>query len=125
MIRWYPLLFLVLPAATCVHWRSDAERFGLTDEQLNAPPPRTRIKGAILNDVIIWRGLRDKLDEGQPTCSMVIVRDGVTICARDEEAFEIYVLSSNLPDEHINNFYDICHFSQKGEKEFIELVFNQ
>ena len=99
MIRWYPLLFLVLPAATCVHWRSDAERFGLTDDELNAPVPSSRLRGAILNDVIIWRGLREKLDEGRPECPMVIVRNGFMTCARDETTFEVFSLRSELPDE--------------------------
>ena len=99
MIRWYPLLFLVLPAANCVHWRSDAERYGFTDAELNAKVPSTRLRGAILNDVIIWRGLRERLEEGRPGCSMVVQRDGVIICARDETAFEVFSLRAELPDE--------------------------
>ena len=99
MIRWFPLLFLILPAATCVHWRTDADRFGLTEEELKAPPSTYRIKGAVLNDVRKWRRLTEKLDEGRAVCPMVIQRDGRSTCARDETAFEVHSLSAELPDE--------------------------
>ena len=99
MRRWLPLLFLLLPAATCSQWRSDADRFGLTEEELNAPPSYHRMKGAIYNDVRKWRRLKDILDEGRPGCPMVIERDGVPTCARDDTAFEVYTLSAELPDE--------------------------
>ena len=99
MIRWLPLLCLLLPGAHCAQWRTDAERFGLTEEELNAKPSYHRMKGAILNDVRKWRRLADHLDEGRPSCPTVIERKGVMTCARDESPLEIYTLGSALPDE--------------------------
>ena len=62
---------------------------GLTEEDLNAPPGRTEIKSALVNDVRSRRSLRLFLDDGdsKPPAEIKLVNNGVeAVRARDNYA---------------------------------------
>lgn len=76
-------------------------RAELTPEELNAPPDYHHMKGALLNDVRIWRQL-DKVVESDGRKEVPVVikfNNGVPICANDETEFEIYRLKEDLLDQ--------------------------
>src|SRR5688572_32066711 len=70
----------------------------LTPEELNEAPGYHRMKGALLNDVRIWRQLDKIVDtEGRKEVPVVIkFNAGTPICANDEKEFEIYRLKEDL-----------------------------
>ena len=76
-------------------------RAELTPEELNAPPDYHHMKGALLNDVRIWRQLDKLIDtEGRKEVPVVIkFNNGIPICANDETEFEIYRLKEDLLDQ--------------------------
>lgn len=76
-------------------------RAELTPEELNAPPDYHHMKGALLNDVRIWRQLDRLIDtEGRKEVPVVIkFNNGIPICANDETEFEIYRLKEDLQDQ--------------------------
>lgn len=59
---------------------------------------------------------------GEPSNVVKGIETHNEIISRLQDNF-VYVDTSNMSAD-INNFYDICHFSRKGEKKFSELVFN-
>jgi len=76
-------------------------RADLTPEELNAPPDYHQMKGALLNDVRIWRQLDKIIEvEGRREVPVVIkFTNGVAICANDDTEFEIYRLKEDLLDQ--------------------------
>jgi hypothetical protein len=97
MRRWGTVL---LALAACDPVPPDYElRHGLTKEELNEGPSYHRMKGAILNDVRVWKGLDRRLDEGRSSCPEVVRDGGGVRCSRDKEPFEVYVLTDDLPDK--------------------------
>ena len=73
----------------------------LTPEELAAPATYHRMKGALLNDVRIWRQL-DKIieTEGRKEVPVVIkFANGQAVCSNDEKEFEIYRLRDDLQDQ--------------------------
>lgn len=76
-------------------------RAELTPEELNAPPDYHHMKGALLNDVRIWRQL-DKLIESDGRKEVPVVikyNNGIPVCANDDTEFEIYRLKEDLQDQ--------------------------
>ncbi len=93
------LAILVLALAACDPTPPDYElRFGLTKEEIEAAPSYHQMKGALLNDVRIWRELEKKLDEGKPSCAGILYENDLTLCANDRTELEFYILSPDLPD---------------------------
>src|SRR5262245_65487779 len=89
-------------AGTCSYIPPDSVlRADLTPEELNAPPDYHHMKGALLNDVRIWRQLDKIIDtEGRKEVPVVIkFNNGIPICANDETEFEIYRLKEDLLDQ--------------------------
>jgi hypothetical protein len=76
-------------------------RAEITPEELNAPPDYHQMKGALLNDVRIWRRLELIVDtEGRREVPIVIkFAKGVAVCSNDETEFEIYRLKEDLLDQ--------------------------
>ena len=76
-------------------------RAELTPEELNAPPDYHHMKGALLNDVRIWRQLDKVIEtEGRREVPVVIkFASGIPICANDDTEFEIYRLKEDLLDQ--------------------------
>jgi hypothetical protein len=76
-------------------------RADLTPEELSAPPDYHQMKGALLNDVRIWRQLDKIIEvEGRREVPVVIkFTNGVAICANDDTEFEIYRLKEDLLDQ--------------------------
>jgi hypothetical protein len=76
-------------------------RAELSPEELNAPPDYHQMKGALLNDVRIWRQLDKLVDtEGRKEVPVVIkFNNGIPMCANDETEFEIYRLKEDLLDQ--------------------------
>jgi len=89
-------------AGTCNNLPPDSVlRAEITPEELNAPPDYHRMKGALLNDVRIWRQL-DKIieTEGRREVPVVIkFAKGVALCTNDESEFEIFRLKEDLLDQ--------------------------
>ena len=76
-------------------------RAEITPEELEASPGYHQMKGAILNDVRIWRELDKKVEvEGRrevPTAVMFV--GGVATCGSDKVEFEVYQLKEDLLDQ--------------------------
>jgi hypothetical protein len=73
----------------------------LTPEELAAPPDYHQMKGALLNDVRIWRQL-DKLIETEGRKEVPVVlkfTNGLAVCTNDDTEFEIYRLKEDLQDQ--------------------------
>ena len=73
----------------------------LTPEELNEGPTYHRMKGALLNDVRIWRQLDKIVDtEGRKEVPVVIkFNAGTAVCSNDEKEFEVYRLKEDLLDQ--------------------------
>ncbi|HEV3026815.1 MAG TPA: hypothetical protein VG457_04540 [Planctomycetota bacterium] len=76
-------------------------RAEITPEELSAGPSYHQMKGAILNDVRIWRELDKKIEtEGYKEFPRAIDNStGVPICTYDQTEYEIYALRSDLADQ--------------------------
>lgn len=76
-------------------------RAEITPEELEAAPDYHQLKGAILNDVRIWRELDKKveLDGRREVPTSVIFVGGVATCGLDKSDFEIYRLKEDLIDQ--------------------------
>jgi hypothetical protein len=76
-------------------------RAEITPEELNAPPDYHHMKGALLNDVRIWRQLEKIIEsEGRREVPVVIkFTKVVAVCSNDETEFEIYRLKEDLLDQ--------------------------
>lgn len=89
-------------AGTCNNLPPDSViRAEISPEELNAAPGYHRMKGALLNDVRIWRQL-EKIVESEGRREVpVAVKDanGTPVCANDETEFEIYRLKEDLLDQ--------------------------
>ncbi len=97
-MRKFAILFLA--AASCdAMFPKDHELRGFTDEEMKAGPSYHQMKGAILNDVRIWRQLEKKLDEGRATCAAVVIGEKDATCANDKEPLETYYLTSEMGDK--------------------------
>jgi len=72
---------------------------GFTKEELEAGPTYHAMKGALLNDVRVWRELDRKLDEGSPDCPGIVRKLGVPRCAKDDEELVHFPLKDDLPDK--------------------------
>ena len=101
------LLFLTLcaavnTAAQCNTLPPDSVmRADISTEELNAGPSAHQMKGAILNDVRIWRELTKRIEtEGFKEPPRAInTSSGIPNCTVDQTDFEIYVLKSDLADQ--------------------------
>lgn len=101
------LLFLALcaavnTAAQCSSLPPDSVmRADITPEELNAAPSSHQMKGAILNDVRIWRELEKKLEtDGYKQYPKAINNaSGIPTCIYDQTEYEIFVLRSDLADQ--------------------------
>jgi len=102
------LLFLVLCAAVntgaqCsnVMPPDSVLRAEITPEELNAGPSAHQLKGAILNDVRIWRNLDTRIEaEGTKEWPRSIdISSGTPICTNDQTEYEVYSLKSDLADQ--------------------------
>ena len=73
----------------------------LTEEELKASPTYHRMKGALLNDIRIWRQLDKVIEtEGRKEVPLAIRNvNGIPVCANDEKEFEIYRLKEDLLDQ--------------------------
>jgi len=89
-------------AAQCDKVPPDSQlRADLSPEELNAGPSYHQMKGAILNDVRIWRSLDKKIEtEGYKEFPGAIDNtQGTPICTHDLTEYEIYSLKSDLADQ--------------------------
>jgi hypothetical protein len=89
-------------AANCHEMPPDSVlRAELTPEELEAGPGYHQMKGAILNDVRIWRELEKKIElEGRKEMPREIAyAQGVPICDYDKTDLEIFQLKSDLADQ--------------------------
>jgi len=101
------LLFLVVcaacnTAANCQQIPPDSVlRAELTPEELAQGPSYHQMKGAILNDVRIWRELDRKIEQdGRREMPKTIVYvGGSPVCDIDKTDLEIYSLKSDLADQ--------------------------
>lgn len=101
------LIFLALGAAcnlaaNCHEMPPDSVlRAELTPEELAQGPTYHHMKGAILNDVRIWRELDKKIAfEGTKGLPSGIAYDGgIPICHYDKTDLEIFSLKSDLADQ--------------------------
>lgn len=101
------LPFLVLCAALNVAAQCDTLppdsvlHAELTPEELAEGPSAHRMKGAILNDVRIWRELDKKIaTEGYKEYPKSIVNTtGYPTCKYDQTELEVYSLKSDLADQ--------------------------
>jgi hypothetical protein len=101
------LLLVVLTAAistaaNCNSMPPDSQlRAEISPEELNAAPGYHQMKGAILNDVRIWRSLDKKIEsEGYKEFPGAIDNSqGTPICTHDQTEYEIYSLKSDLADQ--------------------------
>jgi hypothetical protein len=89
-------------AANCHDLPPDSVlRAELTPEELDAAPGYHQMKGAILNDVRIWRELEKKIEaEGrreQPKAISYV--QGNPMCDYDKTDLEIFQLKSDLADQ--------------------------
>ena len=91
------MLFLLLPGAQCVHWQTDADRFGFTPKELEEPPSSYRLTGAVLDDVRNRRRLLEHLVEGRPNCDAIFYRNNKATCAKDESTLEVYPFPNKDP----------------------------
>ncbi len=76
-------------------------RAEITPEELEAAPGYHQMKGALLNDIRVWRELDKKVSvEGRrevPTAFTLI--GGIATCGQDQTEFEIYRLKEDLLDQ--------------------------
>lgn len=76
-------------------------RAEITPEELEAAPGYHQMKGALLNDVRVWRELDKKApDEGRrevPTQYTLV--QGIPTCGTDQTEFEVYRLKEDLIDQ--------------------------
>ncbi|RPH36516.1 MAG: hypothetical protein EHM91_15980 [Planctomycetota bacterium] len=76
-------------------------RAEITPEELEAAPGYNQMKGALLNDIRVWRELDKKVAvEGRrevPTSLSLL--SGVATCGTDQTEFEIYRLKEELQDQ--------------------------
>jgi len=89
-------------AANCHEIPPDSVlRAELTPEELAAGPGYHQMKGAILNDVRIWRELEKKIEtDGRREMPKSIYYDkGVPVCDYDHTDLEIFQLKSDLADQ--------------------------
>jgi len=102
------LLFLVLCAAVNTGAQCSGAtppdsvlRADITPEELNASPSSHQMKGAILNDVRIWRELDKKLetDGFREPPSAINNTSGIPTCTHDQTEYEIFALRSDLQDQ--------------------------
>ena len=73
----------------------------ISPEELNAAPGYHQMKGALLNDVRLWRELDRKVEaEGRREVPVsVTFVAGIPTCAVDKTEFEIYRLKEDLLDQ--------------------------
>lgn len=90
---------VLLIAGGCNLRPTEWEARGLNREDLEAGPTYHSMKGAILNDVRIWRQLDQKLDEGTLECAGIIREQAVPKCAKDQEELVHFPLKEDLPDQ--------------------------
>lgn len=101
------LLFLALCAACNCAAQCDTLppdsvlRADITTEELEAGPTFHHMKGALLNDVRIWRELDKKIaTEGYKEPPKAIdFTSGVPVCHYDQTDYEVYSLKSDLADQ--------------------------
>jgi hypothetical protein len=76
-------------------------RADISTEELNEGPSYHQMKGALLNDVRIWRSLDKKIEtEGYKDFPSAIDNStGLPICVHDKTEYEIYSLKSDLADQ--------------------------
>ncbi|HZE95631.1 MAG TPA: hypothetical protein VE981_01260 [Planctomycetota bacterium] len=89
-------------AAKCDSLPADSVlRAEITTEELNAGPGHNQMKGAILSDVRIWRGLDVKIEhEGVREMPKAIdYLSGTPTCSWDKTEFEVFSLKSDLADQ--------------------------
>jgi hypothetical protein len=76
-------------------------RAEISPEELEAAPGYNQMKGALLNDIRVWRELDKKVSvEGRrevPTSLNLI--SGVATCGLDKTEFEVYRLKEELQDQ--------------------------
>jgi hypothetical protein len=89
-------------AGTCNPTPPDSVlRAEITPEELEAAPGYHQMKGALLNDIRIWRELDKKVaDEGKrevPVAYTIV--QGIPICGTDQTEFEVYRLKEDLIDQ--------------------------
>jgi hypothetical protein len=76
-------------------------RAEITPEELEAQPGYHQMKGALLNDIRVWRELDKKVaDEGVrevPTPFTLV--QGIPTCGTDKTEFEVYRLKEDLIDQ--------------------------
>jgi hypothetical protein len=76
-------------------------RAEITPEELEAQPGYNQMKGALLNDIRVWRELDKKVGvEGRrevPTSLTLL--SGVATCGLDQTEFEVYRLKEDLQDQ--------------------------
>ena len=76
-------------------------RAEITPEELEAAPGYNQMKGALLNDIRVWRELDKKVAaEGRrevPTSLTLL--SGVATCGLDQTEFEVYRLKEDLQDQ--------------------------
>ena len=76
-------------------------RAEITPEELEAAPGYNQMKGALLNDIRVWRELDKKVAvEGRrevPTSLSLL--SGVATCGMDQTEFEVYRLKEDLQDQ--------------------------
>jgi len=97
---WIAALALINVAGNCNAMPPDHElRSGLSKAEMEEGPSHFRMKGALLNDVRIWRGLDKRLDEGRPACAAIVTEKGIPICAADKTEIEIFTLREDLMDQ--------------------------
>lgn len=73
----------------------------ITPEELDAGPSYHQMKGAILNDVRVWRALDTKIEtEGYREYPSAIDNStGIPVCSHDKTEYEIFSLKSDLADQ--------------------------
>ena len=76
-------------------------RSEISPEELAAAPNSNQMKGAILNDVRIWRELDKKVEtEGYKEFPRAIDNSsGLPVCTNDQTEYEIFSLRSDLADQ--------------------------
>ncbi len=70
----------------------------ITDEDLKAPMTPRHITAAIINDARNYRVLRARLDEGTPSCPMVVIQGEEALCAKDGSKFMICVFPEGVQE---------------------------
>ena len=76
-------------------------RAEISPEELEAAPGYNQMKGALLNDIRVWRELDKKVavDGRREVPTSLYLSSGVATCGLDKTEFEVYRLKEELQDQ--------------------------